>query len=102
MSDTNSHRWIDRDGTGEPCGLWICGLCGACSASKGAPCPGAAAIAEGERAADERIKLLAALFVAAERERCAKILSDYADTHAYDPEEHNDLLDVVEKIRSGE
>lgn len=40
--------------------------------------------------------------VAAERERCAKILSDYADARAYDPEEHDDLMEVVSKIRSGQ
>lgn len=39
--------------------------------------------------------------VSAERERCAKILADYADARAYDPEEHDDLMEVVERIRSG-
>ena len=39
--------------------------------------------------------------IAAERERCAKILADYADARAYDPEEHDDLMEVVERIRSG-
>lgn len=40
--------------------------------------------------------------IVAERERCAKILSDYADARAYDPEEHDDLMEVVARIRSGE
>ncbi len=40
--------------------------------------------------------------VATERERCAKILSDYADARAYDPEEHDDLMEVVARIRSSE
>jgi hypothetical protein len=40
--------------------------------------------------------------VAAERERCARILSDYADTSAYDPEEHDSLMAVVARIRNKE
>jgi hypothetical protein len=38
--------------------------------------------------------------ISAERERCAQVLADYADVNAYDPEEHDDLMEIVERIRS--
>jgi len=49
----------------------------------------------------DRLSSLWEAATAAERERCARVLTDYADTSAYDPEEHDDIMTVVELIRSG-